>query len=77
MKPTTSPSNSQQGVIKASAEFTQLAQRPCPKDSLGNYCIFSTLASTFDFKVDRSNLGNFSVETNQKHLDKKRTYYIL
>lgn len=77
LKPTASLSRSQQGVIKASAEFTQLAQRPCPKDSLGTYCIFSPLTLTFDFKVDRSDPGNFSVETNQRHLDKKRTYYIL
>lgn len=77
LKPTTSFSKSQQGVIKASVEFTQLAQRPFPKDSLETYCIFSPLILTFDFKVDRSDLGNFSVETNQRPLDKKGTYSIL
>lgn len=54
-----------------------VAQRPCPNDSLRTYCIFSPLTLTFDFKVDRSDPGNFNVETNQRHLDKKRTYYIL
>lgn len=72
------PERSHKGLCR----FMWVSQRPVPKESLETYCIFSPLTLTwhkiltslFDFKVHRSDSGNFSMETNQRHLEKKSTY---